>query len=143
GFPGDRPPLLLLDSLVAYPALERLTWDVTRELHGEAAPKKGVSSPPPEPPPVTRGGLIGKTGCAGKSPRANRGESDGFLGPPGARKPKGAGGARSKQRQAEPPALALPRLRAEGPQHHPVARRDLAAARQELPEPLLPLRVHR
>src|SRR5438046_4746867 len=59
GFPGDRPPLLLLDSLVAYPALERLTWDVTRELHGEAAPKKGVSSPPPEPPPVTRGGLIG------------------------------------------------------------------------------------
>src|SRR5205823_14244571 len=98
---------------------------------------------PPEPPPVTRGRLIGKTGCAGKSPRANRGESDRFLGPPGARKPKGAGGARSEERQAEPPALALPRLRAEGPQHHAVARRDLAAARQELPEPLLPLRAHR
>src|SRR5439155_26913080 len=77
------------------------------------------------------------------SPRANRGESDRFLGPPGAPQPEGAGGARSEERQAEPPALALARLRAKGPQHHAVAGRYLAAARQKLPQPLLPLRVHR
>src|SRR6266545_1677298 len=54
-----------------------------------------------------------------------------------ARRPRG------EQRQAEPEALALPRALPQRAEHHAVARRDLAAARQELAQPLLLLLRHR